>query len=496
MGSTFGTYGVAYSGMYVSQAGLAATSTNLSNVNTTGASLVTVADAEKVTSLSDGSSTGSGVSVASITRARDELLDSTYRTQNAKASYYSVQNGDLAYMDEILSEYDSDSSSTSTTTGSTGVQQAVEDFFSSWEDLSTDSSSESTREEVRDEATSLLSMLTSVDKQLQQLQADAVTGVNDGVDSLNDLAGQVADLNQQITQAEAGGGEASYLRDQRDALLDQMSAYANITVNESSEGLQVTIGGVSLVNGSETHTLTVEGDGSTNNPLTVKWADLDCEANISSGSIKAYLEDADQTGYAAIESSSLPYNFTTSAASSISTLRQGLNDLITTLATEINSLSASGVDLDGNAGLAFFTAIDSSQPLSITNIQVNPELVNDTDKIVAASSNEDGNNTIANSICDLATDSCYQSDGSALNITQYYAALISWEGTAGENAASSYETQTELVDQVDTQRQEVSSISLDEEMSKMIVYQNAYAASARVLSTIDQMIADMIDEIG
>jgi flagellar hook-associated protein 1 FlgK len=480
--------------MYVSQAGLAATSNNLANVNTTGASLVTVALSEDATVLSSGTSVGSGVSVASITRVRDLLLDSTYRTQNSKNSYLAVKSGNLEYMDEILSEFDSDSSDSDA--GTSGVQQSIEDFFSSWEDLSTDSSTESTRAAVVEAATSLLSTLTGIDEQLQQLQQDAVTGVKDGVDSLNDLATQVADLNTQITQAEAGGGEASYLRDQRDTLLDQMSAYADIKVTESNGVLQVTLGGVNLVSGATTHTLTVEGDGSTDNPLTVKWDDLDCKASISSGSIKAYLEDADQTGYTSIAASDLPYDFTTDATSSISTLRQALNDLITTLATKINSLSTSGVDLDGNAGLDFFTAIDSSQPLSITNIQVNPELVADTDKIVAASSDEDGDNSIASAICDLDTESCYQADGLSLDITNFYAAVTSWLGTAGDNAASSYETQTELVDQIDSQRQSVSSISIDEEMSSMIIYQNAYAASARVLSTIDAMIADMIDEIG
>ncbi len=106
--STFSTYSIANSGMYVSQAGLAATSNNLANVNTTGASLVTVALSEDATVLSSGTSVGSGVSVASITRVRDLLLDSTYRTQNSKNSYLAVKSGNLEYMDEILSEFDSD----------------------------------------------------------------------------------------------------------------------------------------------------------------------------------------------------------------------------------------------------------------------------------------------------------------------------------------------------------------------------------------------------
>ncbi len=496
MGSTFGTYNVAYSGMYVNQSGLATTTNNLANISTTGASRVRVASADLSTVMSDGTETSGGVSVASITRARNELLDATYREENADASYWSVKNGNLKYMQELLSEF------TGTDTDDDGVadnglQQMITDFFNDWEELSKDPSSQSNRQAVTEAGASLLSALSELDDQLQQLQQDAVNSVQDGVDTLNDYAQQVAKLNQQISEAEAGGkGEASYLRDQRDELLDEMSSLANISTSETDGVFQVMIGGMTLVSGNTTHTLVVDGDGSTTDPLTVKWADTDTEAEITSGSIKAYLEDADQTGYSTIDSSDIPYNFTAGATSSISNLRQALNDLVTTLATEINSLHSSGMGLDGSTGLDFFTTIDSTQLLSITNIQVNPDLVDNPDKVAASASGDDGDNTIAEKIYDLSSEDCFEFDGLSMDTTDFYQALISWIGTAGSNAESNYETQTDLVEQVDAQRQSVSSISIDEEMSNLIKYQNAYTASAKVLSTIDQLIGDLISDVG
>lgn len=495
MGSTFGIYNIAYSGMYVNQAALTATSNNLANVETTGASKVQVTSAELNTVQSNGTSTGNGVSVEAITRSRNIYLDRTYRTENADATYLSVKSGNLEYLNEILCEYETGSTTddTDTTTTTYGVQAAIDDFFAVWETLSTDSTTESTRENVTAAGTELVEMLTEIDKQLQQLQNDAVTGVKDGVDSLNDLASQVADLNSQITVAEVNGGEASYLRDQRDVLLDQMSALADINVTESDGKLKVTLGGVSLVNGDTANSLVVEGSGTTDDPLRVKWADSDATAKIKSGSIKAYLEDADQIGYETIGESDLPYDFSTGAESSISTMRQALNDLITTLAVKINSLSTSGVDLNGDSGLDFFTAIDSSQPLSITNIQVNPELVSDPDKVVTSSSTADGDNSVADKICELVSDTgCYESNGLSLDITDFYKAVISWAGTAGDEAASNYKNQAALVEQVDYQRQSVSSISIDEEMSNMVKFQTAYSASARVMSTIDSLLGDFL----
>ncbi|CQR71977.1 Flagellar hook-associated protein 1 [Sporomusa ovata DSM 2662] len=495
--STFGTYSTAYSGMYTNQAALLATSTNLANVDTTGASKVQVTSADSSTTRSDGSTAVSGVTVASITRSRDIYLDSTYRTENADATYLSVKSGNLEYIDTLLSEYDTvttdDDGNTVTTSG---VEEVISDFFSAWETLSTTQSSneDGHRVAVVTAARDLITRLTAIDEELQQVQADAVTAVEDGVDSLNDLAAQVAELNKQIVQAEAGGGEASYLRDQRDALLDEMSSLVNITVSEQSNGsVTVTLGGGTLVKGDKANTLAVEGTGATDDPLQVIWAASGDEADITSGSIAAYMEDADQTGYETIDASDLPYDFNTYATSSITMLRQTLNVLITTLALSINSLTTSGVDADGNTGLAFFTTIDDSEPLSITNIQVNPELVSDSDKVVTSTSSDNDDYSIASAICDLLSDtSLYENAGSSLSIINFYGAITTWLGTAGDTASSNYATQAALVTQLDYQRQAVFVISIDEEMSSMIKYQTAYAASARVMNTIDSMIESLL----
>lgn len=497
MSSTFGTYNIAYSGMYVNQAGLATVTTNLANVDTAGASRVRVSATDRDVVQSGTASTGTGTSIASIKRARDQFLDATYRTENADASYYNVKNGNLSYMQELLSEFNSSTSSTSDSSSSSdGVQKLLEDFYNDWEELSKDPSSESNREAVVESADSLISGLQEIDSQLQQLQADAVNGVKDGVDSLNKLASQVADLNKQITTTENGGAEASYLRDQRDELLDQMSSMANIRTVEQSDGsMQVYIGGTTLVDGNTADKLTVAGDGSTSSPLTVKWADTGSEAEISSGSIAAYLEDADQSGYTTLADSDLPYDFTGGATSSITSLRQGLNDLITTLVVKINALHETGYGTDGTTGLDFFTAADSTQPLSITNIEVNPTLTGDVDKIAAAASTDSGDNTIAEEIYNLSTADNYEYDGLTMDSNDFYSSVISWIGTAGDNAQSNYDTQTSLVNQVDNQRQTVSSISTDEEMSNMIKYQQAYNASAKVMTTIDTLIKSLLDAL-
>ncbi|HWR07946.1 flagellar hook-associated protein FlgK [Sporomusa sp.] len=491
MGSTFGGYSIALTGMRVNQAALTVTSHNIANVDTAGYSRQVIAIEETVNDPTSSNSVGTGATVAEIKRARNQLLDNTYRQQNTEVEYWASKSGTLDYLQEILDEFAADDGS-----ADDGLQQTIQNFFDSWDNLASDPSSVSSRQSVVENAASLLDTLSQIDEQLQSLQADACTAAGDIVDEINDIASQVSALNLLITKAEANSGEASDLRDQRDDLLDQLSAYTNFSSQEASSGMvSVFIGGVALVNGTKANSLSISGDGSTANPLQVTWTSTQTTAKITGGSLKACLEDADQSGFSAISDTD-NYNFTATATSSISTLRQGLNDLITTIANNINSLHSAGTDLDGNTGLDFFVVVDASQPLSISNIQVNPEITADVNKLVAGSEGDAGDNTVANAISSLLDEKLFQYNGLSQDLTGFYQSVIAWVATAGSNAESAYDVHSTLATQADNQRQSISSTSLDEEMSNMIKYQSAYSAASRVLSTIDNLVGGMIEELG
>jgi flagellar hook-associated protein 1 FlgK len=491
MGSTFGGYSIAFTGMRVNQAALTVTSHNIANVDTSGYSRQAITLEETVKNTAGSNSTGTGATVSEIKRTRSQLLDSTYRQQNTAVEYWSNKSGTLDYLQEILDEFAADDGS-----DDDGLQQTIQNFFDSWDNLASDPGSVSSRQSVVENSASLLDTLGQIDDQLQSLQADMCTAAEDIVDEINDIADQVAALNLLIAKAEAGSGEASDLRDQRDELLDQLSAYTNFSSQEASSGMvSVFIGGVALINGTKANSLSISGDGSTANPLQVTWTSTQTTAKITGGSLKACLEDADQSGFSAISDTD-NYNFTATAASSITTLRQGLNDLITTIASKINSLHSAGTDLDGNSGLDFFVVVDDSQPLSISNIQVNPEITADANKLVAGSTGDAGDNTVANAISSLLDEDLFQYNGLAQDLTGFYQSVIAWVATAGSNAESAYDVYSTLATQADNQRLSISSASLDEEMSNMIKYQTAYSAASRVLSTIDNLVGDMIEELG
>jgi len=488
MSSTFGSYSIASSGMNRSQAALSVISNNVANVNTAGASRQRIICLEQ-NIVSPNGSLGMGTGLKEISRVRDELLDNHYRQKNSQAGYWAVKTGNLEYMQELLGEFEADDLSG---TPRNSLKKVIDNFFNSWSELAKDPTSLSDRETVTATGVAMIDALAQFDKQLQQLQQDICDRTLQTVAVINDLAGQIAGLNRQILEAEAGGGEASYLRDQRDSLLDELSTYTNIEVSEDAgRQLKVSINGVQLVYGDKTHTLEATGDGSVNKPLELQWAGLNCKANISSGALSAYLNAAQQNQLAVITGTNLPYQYTTTGAKSdIDTMRQGLNDLITTLAVKINALhNPSGTGDD------FFVTVDSNQPLSISNIAINPSLLKDASKVAPVTSGQTGNATTANKIYQLSSTEIYQIDGGPANVNSFYGAFINWLGTAGEKAGNSYDTQAALAEQVEALRQQASGISMDEETANMIMYQHAYSANARILNTIDNLLAGLIEDL-
>lgn len=486
MRSTFNVYNVASTGMYVNQAGLSVVSNNISNIMTSGYSRQQLTSAERIAGRTPY---GCGTSVTEICRVRDSMLDQTYRQVNGKTVYYARKYALLEDGQKLLNEYGVYDKSTDS---SKGLQKTIKNFFESWDQLSKDAGSQSTRSTIVGYATALVSAFNQIDSQLTEMQQDAGNRVKDGVDSLNSWAQELVALNKEIALAEVNGGENGNLRDQRDALLDMMSSLANISVNEQPNGaLNVNIGGVSLVQGDITHTLTVVETGAS---LQVQWAELSIDAGISSGSIKANLEESDRSAAKAITEAA--YNFAPQSSSALTDLRQGLNALITTIANKVNSLLQSGKDLYGNAGEALFVKINGDAPLRLGNIQVNSAVLNDVNKIAAGTSGAKSDYTVAAKINGLQNEKIYSYDGLVMTGTEFYQSLLSWISTVGDTAGGNYDTQATLMVQAGNQRDSISSVSQDEEMSKMIVYQNAYNASARVLSTVDSLLADLINKLG
>ena len=490
MSTIWSGYSVSYSGMSTAQRSLGVTSSNISNTSTEGYTRKRAVGQDLYVS-GDSSNTGIGATVQSILRVRNQFLDIQYREQNTETGYAQGKSGLLASMQEVINEFNAIDKTSAKTTN--GLQETMNKFLSSWTELSKDPTSASCKSSVLENADAMLGAFNEMATTLLTLRESMANNVRDGVNDVNTLASQIATLNDQILQMETRNVEASDLRDARDLLIDNLSSLTNITTSEMDNGMvNVYVSGVSLVSGNKAKEMEVTGLGTATNPLKVQWKDLNEPVALAGGSLKFYLDEADPSGVDAI--TALPYNWSTTAdTSALTTMTNGLNDLLVTFATAVNNI----YNPTHVAGQDFFTTVDGTATMGLKNVQVNTSYEADYTQIKANSDGTAGNNDISKAIGVLSSQSgLYQCDGISMSMDTFYSSFVSWLGTTGDTATADYSTQSGLLTQIQTQRSGLSSVSLDDEMSTMITYQHAYSASARVMNVVDTLVAGIISDLG
>jgi flagellar hook-associated protein 1 FlgK len=79
---------------------------------------------------------------------------------------------------------------------------------------------------------------------------------------------------------------------------------------------------------------------------------------------------------------------------------------------------------------------------------------------------------------------------------QYYGSLVTQIGVDTQTAITGASSQSALASNIDTQRQSIDGINLDEETQNLIKYQNAYQAAARTMNVLDSLLSTVINSLG
>ena len=243
MQSTFSGLNTMVNGIYTQRLGLNTGGHNISNSNTEGYSRQTAHAAatpsSEVYTLAGASQVGNGSTVTSVIRARDIYADRQYWKENSTNGYYNGKANNYAKIESIFN--DSDNS---------GIQDAMEKFYQAWQDCSTTASSDTSRQNVINAGQNYAQSLQTAAKQTKEQIDSLYDDISLSVVKMNRLMGQVVELNKNISGIEATGAHANDLRDQRDLIVDQLTAMTDITVYESANGMYTLVSnGTTLVNG-------------------------------------------------------------------------------------------------------------------------------------------------------------------------------------------------------------------------------------------------------
>ncbi|ADY55414.1 flagellar hook-associated protein FlgK [Syntrophobotulus glycolicus DSM 8271] len=503
MGSSFAGIATATSGLSVSQSQLNTTGHNISNADTAGYVRQQVVQTDASYLKSGQYQVGTGTRIETIRQIRSVFLDRMYRNEQSTLSYWQIRSSTVESIEAAMNDLADDG----------GVQTALDEFFAAWEEVGKDPESSSARASLLGYAGSLVELFNQLETQLDQIQTNLDEQIVSMVEDINTIAGQVAALNKIIARCEVNGDRANDYRDEVNSLLDTLSQYVKINVTTDSNGMyNVSVGGVSLVNGTSVSELSCAANLANGSFHTVFWANSGLEPDLKSGMLLSLMEargDVDGSAGSAgngsplesgaeeedVDADAAVYDFTGESENLIAELRSGLNIMVSLLTRKINALHSGGEGLDGSTGIDFFVKIDEDLPFEIGNIQVNPQL-EETDLIAASSIGGGNDGAVAAEIAAFAETEYFHCDGLAMTISAYYSELAGWLGTEGEEAESAAANQETLVEQAESSRESLSAVSMDEELANLLKYQHAYNASARVMSMIDGMLGRLIEETG
>lgn len=463
--SDFSALNTALSGLLAHQKALQTAGHNVSNAATPGYSRQRVdlksiggSVIPAVWAKTDG--VGRGVEVTGLVRIRDEFLESRMLRETATNSHLNSLGSVMDRIELIFPE-----------PSDNGLAHQLAELWNSFDDVANQPGSMSTRIALLERMTTVTNELNRGSAELSNLHTSIVDKADVLLAEVNATAARVADLNSAVRNATNAGLSPHDLADQRDVLIERLGELVGATTRPGEDGtMNVYLGGTALVRGDRAESLTLEVSEDANalglKDVSVRWAKDNYAASVDSGEVAGLIEGANRA---------------------IPTHLSNLNNVAEALATQVNALHTSGFDLAGVAGIDVFTS--TTGPITAASIELNPDLAGNPE-LVAASGDATAqlDSSVAQSLAAIGE----ASDRPDL----VYNELIGALGVETQALQRRQTIQGEVVRQVDDAREGVRGVNIDEEMVAMVQSQHAYAASARLMTAIDEMLQTLITRTG
>ncbi len=521
--SLFGIY-TAQRALTLNQSVMDLISNNISNMNTPGYSKQR-AELSQLTSGNFSSlpikatQDGLGAIISDISRNRDIYLDNYYRRESAQYNYYKELNSNANLIEDITSELDN-----------SGINNTLSSFYEALSYLATNPTDIVARNNVVQSALELTTTMNSVYTRLEDLRTSLVgdytdpstldsSKLNIALGDLNDKLNSVAELNESITLSSSQGSIPNSLLDERDLLLDEISSLIPVDITSHSNGsVTLSIGATNLVSGSEQTGFFNAVSGDIDNPAIVQIENgtggvlvSDASSVIGSGQIAGILEMGGS------EANKL----------TIKSVMDELDTLAYSVADAFNAIQQNGRYIDDSVDppeLSNNTSnpIDAAQPLDADPllffvddagtfpagsagfakiITVNDAIISNPYQIAAADAgfvgvefSETGDGTNALLMSKMRDDSSIAGLSGATS-EQFITNMVGEIASKANSIKNNFDIKEAVSNQVSLQRNMVTGVNLDEEMTDLIRFQRSYEAAARIFNVLDENIKTILNMV-
>lgn len=459
----FGLLNLGTRSLQTQRTGVEVAGQNLANVNNPAYARQRVVIETSISINSPFGPQGTGANAVAIQQIRSAFVDQQINSELSVGGYLQAHQDALEYAQAGLGEVlDLNGEAGS----QTGLATDLNNLFAAFQSVSTSPSSMTERQLLVSKAQDLASHLNQTGGRLSALNSSLNQSLGTDVTAANELLTDIATLNDRIINAEnSDGGVANDLRDSRQAKLEALSKLVKVDASEAPNGaMNISVNGSALV--SDKNVLdtfqTYDGGGG---QLLVRTATGGTPLALSGGHMQGVIAVRD---------------------GALTDLRGQLDTLAGTLITEVNALHSGGFALNGATGAAFFTGTDAG------SIQVNTALVDDPSRLQISGVNGNaGDNQVGLALALLAEKKIPALSNQSFS--QSYNGTVAKLGQALASANLDAADQQVVSTMLLKQRDAVSGVSIDEEMSDLMKYQKAFQASAKLISTVDEMLETLIN---
>jgi flagellar hook-associated protein 1 len=417
---------------------------------------------------------GGGVELVGIERASDQALQQESLTQSSQAS------GDAA----LSSLYQQLENVTGGSSGTPALSDAMTQFQNAWQAFEATPESAAAQQNLLQTAGSLTRTLGNTATGVQQLTATAQTNVGNDITTLDSDLASIAQLNSEIVAAQANNTPVPSLEDQRDTAIASVAKLVSIrTVARPDGSVSVFLpSGLTLASSAAAASFAWDGTD-----ITLTGSATSLHSSFQGGSIGATL------GFLATDNASVQSSDPRLAAP------QKLNDQLDAFAQSFYDTTAvpppsfeaaydGATTQTGEQPDSFFTTSDGSVTANRFDLVVNPALLAGTAQIKqAAATPVVGALTQSNE--SLNAGGLVVSNQTYAGIADAVMANVSSNASEVSSAAKgSAAVSTALSSRLSSE----IGVNMDGEMTNLIVLQNSYAASARVMTAVNAMLTSLM----
>lgn len=230
MSNLLASFNAGVSGLHSAQTSLNTTSHNLANAQTTGYTRQQTVVTDSFYQKEYGTygnlvPVGTGTVIAKTRQIRNTFLDEQYRVQLGRQSFYTENLMASRELEDMLGELFAEQFSTS-----------ISDLWTALQSLSESPGDIVARDQLVSVATQFIQRSQVLQSELNTYQTSLNEEVQNQVDSINEIVGEIRKLNLEIRKFEVTGQPANDYRDKRNDYLDQLASIINFETNEEKDG--------------------------------------------------------------------------------------------------------------------------------------------------------------------------------------------------------------------------------------------------------------------